>query len=176
MIFQKEDGVICLTDYDNTLVFPLLVEEIEMLRDDKNYFENYINLKYMADEFLPGTPIEEQYKLYKETKSNLPWLAIWVIVSAKDKTIVGTLDFKALPDENGEIEIGYYVSPSFRCRGFATTAVKLICDWAFENGAKKVVAETYKQNIASKKVLTNNDFDLKDCNNNLLIFEKSAQE
>ena len=43
MIFQKEDGAICLTDYDNTLVFPLLVEEIEMLRDDKNYFENYIN-------------------------------------------------------------------------------------------------------------------------------------
>lgn len=174
MIFEKEEGAICLTDYENTLVFPLTVEELELLQNDKNYFENYINLKYCGDEFLQNSPLEKQFELFKQSKSDLPWLAIWAIVSAKEQSIVGTINFKNIPDKNNQVQIDFFVSPQFRCRGFASTAVDLLSQWAFENHASKIIAKTQKSNLASKKVLTNNDFELAKTSEDLLIFEKHS--
>ena len=66
---------------------------------------------------------------------------------------------KALPDAEGQVEIGYALYPELENRGFMTEAVEAFCCWAFaQHSVKAILAETDLQNIASQKVLTKNAF------------------
>lgn len=66
----------------------------------------------------------------------------------EDGTCVGTLCFKGL-DEDGIVELGYGVEPSYEGRGYATEAVSAIAKWAStQEGVKRVEAETEPSNVA----------------------------
>ena len=72
---------------------------------------------------------------------------------------VGTGGFHGPPDENGEIEIGYAMLPSFREQGLATEAVQGLLDWAFEHPeVAKVRARTLPHLYASRRVLEKTGF------------------
>ena len=174
MYFIPEEGSISLFDNENIIIFPLLKEEIELLKNDKNYFENYINLKYDADfEFGENGYMQKQYELFKKSRAKLPWLSIWVIVSAKDKSIIGTINFKNAPSKDKSVEVGFFVNPFYRNQNYATTALKMLSQWAFKNGVKTISACTESTNIASQKVLTKPDFKLINAKNNYLFYSKN---
>lgn len=173
MYFIPEEDSVSLFDGDNVIIFPLLKEEIELLKNDKNYFENYINLKYDADfEFDENGYMQKQYELFKNSRAKLPWLSIWMIVSAKDKSIIGTINFKNSPSKDKIIEVGFFINPSYRNQNYATVALNLISRWAFDNGIKKITAQTEKNNIASQKVLKKNNFLLSSEQENNLYYSK----
>lgn len=66
---------------------------------------------------------------------------------------------KGEPDEKGEVEIGYGTYTDFQGRGFMTEAVGTIAKWALDQpGVNAVLAETGKENIASHKTLSKNNF------------------
>ena len=80
------------------------------------------------------------------------WYAIWMI-ELKDGTHIGELCFKGLSEE-GITEIGYGISEDYQGNGYATEAVSVLVNWAFEqDGVICVTAETEESNIASQKVL-----------------------
>lgn len=173
MLFMQEEGSICLFDNENILVFPLLIEEIELLKNDKNYFENYLNLKYEADyEFGENSYMTKQLEKFKNSNSDLPWRSIWAICSAKHKAIIGTINFKNQPDDKGNVEIYFSINPNYQGQNFATTAVKLISNWSFENGATSISALVQKDSIASKKVLLKNNFNVENLNDDFINFKK----
>lgn len=73
---------------------------------------------------------------------------------------VGTGGFHGPPDENGEIEIGYAMLPSFREQGMATEAVSGLVNWAFEHAeVQSVRARTYPHLYASCRVLEKTGFE-----------------
>ena len=57
-------------------------------------------------------------------------------------------------------EIGYWVSPSARGEGLASLAVRMISDFAFGIGFRRLFAITFPDNLASQKTLLNAGFEL----------------
>lgn len=54
---------------------------------------------------------------------------------------------------DGSVQIGYFLAPGARGRGYATRAVRLLMSWLFELGARKVFATTDPLNADSIAVL-----------------------
>ena len=81
----------------------------------------------------------------------------WLMVA--DGEVVGLCGHKGLPNEAGEVEIGYGVAPERRRRGYATRAVGVIIEAALADPAVRVLtAETALANHASQRVLEANGF------------------
>ena len=68
--------------------------------------------------------------------------------------LVGNGGFKGPPDSEGVVEIGYYVRPMHRGRGYGTEAVRRLVEHALSPaGVKLVIAQTQGANVASTKLL-----------------------
>lgn len=87
------------------------------------------------------------------------YFTLWTLLLKNDPHLVGDLCFKGLPNESGEIEIGYGTHTPYRGQGYMTEAVGGMVGWAFaQQGVKHMLAETEKTNPASIKILEKNGF------------------
>ena len=100
---------------------------------------------------------------------------MWMICSLSQRKIVGSIDFKDVPNLEKEVEIGYGINKKYWNQGYATLAVELICKFAKSEGIKKILATTTKDNIASQKVLDKNFFDKTKEDDLLFYFEKDLR-
>lgn len=104
----------------------------------------------------------EKLKLLETDPEQVGWRG-WVFLmgwtpGGPDRA-VGTGGFFGPPDETGEIEIGYSMSPSFREQGLATEAVGGLLDWAFQDSrVLSVRAVTEAHLYASRRVLEKSGF------------------
>ena len=80
--------------------------------------------------------------------------AMWLMkLKGEPDTIIGDLCFKGL-SEDGMVEIGYGVSPTYEHHGYATEAVRALVDWAAKRkDVESVEAEADESNAASICVL-----------------------
>jgi RimJ/RimL family protein N-acetyltransferase len=93
-----------------------------------------------------------------ETKNYL-YSTLWTAISKTENRMVADLCIIGEPNDNGEIEIGYGTYEGFQGKGFMTELVAGIIKWSkIQPRVKSVIACTSKDNIASFKVLQNNDF------------------
>ena len=89
-----------------------------------------------------------------ENKKDYLWFTNQEIVLKKENRIIGGLCFKGCPDEKGRVEIGYGMQDKYRCKGYATEAVKESINWAFSfNNVTEIIVETEKDNLPSHRVL-----------------------
>jgi len=101
-----------------------------------------------------------------EAREGLPWhLAalerdadqlLWrirFIIEAATNGVIGSINLKGLPSEDGDAEIGWgIVSEKRRC-GFASEATQAVIDWAFQSSAvRRVMATVPENNEASQRV------------------------
>ena len=85
---------------------------------------------------------------------NYVWHSFWFLIRRYDRVVVGSADFKDVPDAHGEVEIGYGLGDGFCKNGYMTEAVRAMCEWAFsQSGVKQILAETEPDNGASQRVL-----------------------
>ena len=85
---------------------------------------------------------------------NYLWLTNWQIILKSENKAIGSADFKNIPDENGQVEIGYGTNTSYQGQGYMTETVQALCEWAFmQKEVNCVIAETEKENYASQRVL-----------------------
>jgi len=86
-----------------------------------------------------------------------PWYTYWLIQIKEDGFGAGMVGFKGVPNQDGEVEIGYGIDPQYRGRGFMTEAVHALIAWAFQHPqCRSVIAPgTERTNIASNRVLKN---------------------
>jgi len=67
---------------------------------------------------------------------------------------VGNVSLHHLRDRHGTAEIGYWVAPDHQGQGYATSATRLILDYAFnERGLARVGGRAFATNEASQRVL-----------------------
>jgi ribosomal-protein-alanine N-acetyltransferase len=93
-----------------------------------------------------------------ETKNYL-FSTLWTAISKTENRMVADLCIIGEPNDNGEIEIGYGTYEGFQGKGFMTELVAGIIKWSkTQPRVKSVIASTNKDNIASFKVLQNNNF------------------
>ncbi len=169
MLFVQEEGSICFNDGQDVVVFPLMKEELKLLIEDQNYFENYLNLKYDAR---PLKEVKETYEFILAGIEEPTWAldTLWVVASIKYKSIVGTLSFKR---GESDIELNFYTHTPYRRQGIMTAGVKLVCDF-LKDKTNKITAYAPIDNVPAIKVLENNDFT-QFAKDNALYFEKEIK-
>ncbi|WP_431799530.1 GNAT family N-acetyltransferase [Halobacillus andaensis] len=112
-----------------------------------------------------------------EENSNYLGFGPWIIMDVNQERVIGDIGFKGVPDQEGNVELGYHVIEAERNQGFATEAVEKMCSWAFDDGkVKSVEAQCDKSNIPSQKVLINNGFAQTLSTRDMFTFKKVKQK
>ncbi len=82
------------------------------------------------------------------------WFTYWLIILRDTECGIGLVGFKGVPNERGEVEIGYGLAPEYEGQGYMTEAVCALTEWAFLRPDCRVIApNTSKTNLASQRVL-----------------------
>lgn len=89
-----------------------------------------------------------------------PWFTYWLIVLREEKVGAGLVGYKGVPNEQGEVEIGYGLDELYQRRGYMTEAVNTLNAWAFShpNVLAITAAHVLARNFASQKVLVKSGF------------------
>jgi len=100
----------------------------------------------------------------------LPWMKLayednylfytfWIVIDKTSEIIVAELGFKGIPNNKGEIEIGYGTMPDQQGKGYMTEAVAGMIQWAAGRAdVEYILAETDENNYASIRIVQKNGF------------------
>ena len=99
------------------------------------------------------------YEVMGGLDSASPWWSYQLVV---DGQTVGDIGFHGPLDEHQQVTIGYQVVPSAQRRGLATAACALLVQLAWSAGARRLLASTDADNVASQRVLQRNGFRTED--------------
>ncbi|WP_294139533.1 GNAT family N-acetyltransferase [uncultured Sanguibacteroides sp.] len=126
------------------------------------WVENISELEKKLVCFYKAEPIEGLFldivkgqleKTVKDSK-HYYWHSFWFLIRKSDRIVVGSADFKGLPNSDGEVEIGYGLGKKYEHNGYMTEAVMAMCHWALrQDGVTRVIAETELEGTASQKIL-----------------------
>ncbi len=84
---------------------------------------------------------------------------LWTALLKSENKMIGDICIIGEPNADGEIEIGYGTYDAYKGNGYMTEIVGGIVVWAKTQPlVKSIIAGTDKSNIASYKVLQNNNF------------------
>lgn len=137
-------------------LIPLTLNQLKLWIEDIYQLEKELDCSYMA-ESMEGfflQIVKGQYEITQRDPNNYLWHSFFFLVRKEDRVVVGSADFKDIPNENGEVEIGYGLGKEFEHNGYMTEAVKAMCGWALkQNGVTSVIAETDLEGLASQKIL-----------------------
>lgn len=90
---------------------------------------------------------------------NYLFYTFWIAIDNSSKIIVAELGFKGIPNNKGEIEIGYGTMPRQQSKGYMTEAVAGMIQWVSGRAdVEYVLAETNENNHASIRVVQKNGF------------------
>ncbi len=113
---------------------------------------------HLADGALPPPPVAQRALVYLRSGAAEPWCSVYYIVRESDGVVVGGCGFKHPPHE-GDVEIGYGVSPECRNQGAATAAVDALCRLAFAHASvTTVLAHINPDNLPSTRVVQKLNF------------------
>ncbi|MEH6945329.1 GNAT family N-acetyltransferase [Bacillus sp. JJ722] len=137
-------------------IIPLNSDNMKLLIESQNQMEKNLALRETAEfvdpELKPALEIRLS-KLLNDQKKYI-WHTNWAIVLKEINTYVGGIMIKGLPNENGEVVIGYYTIPRYQGNGYMTETVENIKRWLLNQpNVRTVIADTEKDNIASHRVL-----------------------
>lgn len=98
--------------------------------------------------------VRGQCEITAKDPENYFWHSFFLIIRKSDRVVVGSADFKNIPDENGEVEIGYGLGREFEHNGYMTETVRAMTEWALaQQKVNAVIAETEKDNKPSQHIL-----------------------
>lgn len=137
-------------------LIPLNAQNLRWSIEDRQKMERNLGVKITDTEL--EEPVKKamrtSLKMVLENKKDYLWSTSWEIILKIESRIIGGLCFKGFPDEKGRVEIAYGMQDEYRCKGYATEAVKELINWAFSfNNVTEVIAETEKDNLPSHRVL-----------------------
>lgn len=93
------------------------------------------------------------------SEDNYLFYTFWIVVDKTSEIIVAELGFKGIPNNKGEIEIGYGTMPEQQGNGYMTEAVAGMIQWAAGRvDVGYVLAETDENNHASIRIVQKNGF------------------
>ncbi|MEX3624904.1 GNAT family N-acetyltransferase [Viridibacillus arvi] len=155
-------------------LIPLNAENLNLFVNDIVGLQDALNLK--KDKISLDKEIIDAMK-YRLSKvlidpSNYYWHTNWLIVSMELNSIVGGIMLKGLPNENGEVIIGYFTISQYQCNGFMSETIKGLTSWILDQpDVIRVIADTEKDNKASHKVLEKNGAKLYNETEDLYFWE-----
>lgn len=141
---------------ERLILLPLTSELLELWLNDIPRLEKELDCTYRAEpmEGIFKEIVSGQLEAVRGDSGNYLWHSFWLLIRKADRTVVGAADFKAPPNENGEVELGYGLGKDFEHTGYMTETVRAMCEWARKQiGVKHIIAETDTDGFASQRVL-----------------------
>lgn len=156
-------------------IIALTPDQLETLSTKVSALEKEFNCSYEG-EAIEGSFQKILYEQSLKAKANRPfylWLTFWLIIKKEENKIIGTIDFKNIPNAQGEVEIGYGLGKSHEHFGYMTEAVGAFCAWTKkQKNVQYIIAETEGDNIPSQRVLQRCGFT-QQCNNKTILWKFS---
>ena len=119
----------------NLILYPLLPEQMNLLRDDPN--ELCRSLSLVPDDYAKyGEWVmlaEEQYRKMMADQEYMSFYTLWIITEKEDKHLVGYLYFLGRPSDTEAVELNGFIKPAYRRKGYMTEALNTLRGWAFAN-------------------------------------------
>ncbi|TSD63478.1 GNAT family N-acetyltransferase [Inquilinus sp. KBS0705] len=95
----------------------------------------------------------------------------WEVIIKAENVSAGGIGI-GYPDENGESVTGYCIDKQQHNKGYATEALKCLCEWGFTNPAIKTIwAETPPDNCPSQRILIKAGFSQTGTKDSNLVFK-----
>lgn len=142
-------------------IVPLNIEQMALLCEGQDKLEAALSLALSGagqDEHLKAA-FEEMYRLCLEHPNDYLWYTNWQIILIDENKSIGSIGFRGTANEKHEVEIGYGIDEAYQNRGYATEALKELCEWAFSQNAFYIQAQTEPDNEPSKKALEKCGFE-----------------
>ncbi|MGB4589545.1 MAG: GNAT family N-acetyltransferase [Clostridiaceae bacterium] len=141
---------------------PLSLIQLKLWVNEMKAFEKELNCSYKGQpvvDFILDHLIE-QIEAITHDETNYLYYTSWLIICKLNRIAVGSAAFKGMPNQSGEIEIGYGLGEDFEHHGYMTEAVKEMCRWGLEQeNVKQIIAETDLDGYASQRILERNGFE-----------------
>jgi RimJ/RimL family protein N-acetyltransferase len=107
---------------------------------------------------VPAEPLSADQAVRRCAQAEADWLAgaraALSIRDAVTDVFAGEIGLNYTEPPTGQAMIGYHLDPAWRGRGYASRAVRLLCEWAFERtGIARLIAGTAPENLGSQRVL-----------------------
>lgn len=149
-------------------LMPLSYAQAILFTQSRNDFETYIGLELSQFELNApegfSAELTESLNNYVIPKlkvhiEHYEWYSHWLIIHLQKKLIIGGIGMNGLPNEEGEVMIGYYIDKKFESQGYTTEALGELIKWIIKNpNVKSIIADTLTDGHASQKVLKKNGF------------------
>ena len=112
-------------------LIPLTWDQLKLWCYDIKSLEKELNCIYKAEpmEGIFFEIVKGQYEITKNDPQNYLYHTFFFIVRKEDRVVVGSADFKDVPNDKGEIEIGYGLGKEFEHNGYMTEAAEALCKW-----------------------------------------------
>lgn len=135
-------------------LIPFTLELLQLTLQSRQALADALHLAVPAD--WPGPDFEEILHLVERAFQELParqsWM--WLVAHRADRTLIGSAGFTDLPDERGQVELGYGLIPAYRGHGYATEATRALVAHALaQPGLARLFAECEDTNYPSQRVL-----------------------
>ena len=135
---------------------PLLPYQLKLCVENIPKLEKDLNCSYQAEpmEGLFLEIVKGQLEKTEKYSNDYLWHSFWFLVRKSDRVVVGSADFKDIPNTDQEVEIGYGLGKEFEHNGYMTEAVQAMCKWALkQENVSHIIAETDIDGFASQRIL-----------------------
>lgn len=135
---------------------PLLPYQLKLWVENIPKLEKDLNCSYQAEpmEGLFLEIVKGQLEKTEKYSSDYLWHSFCFLVRKSDRVVVGSADFKDIPNTDKEVEIGYGLGKEFEHNGYMTEAVQAMCKWALkQENVSHIIAETDIDGFASQRIL-----------------------
>lgn len=94
---------------------PLNVNQLKLWCEDIPALEKELNCTYQAEPMqgIFHQIVKEQLTAAENDPDNYVWHSFWFLIRKEDRTVVGSADFKDIPNADREVEIGYGLGKRF---------------------------------------------------------------
>lgn len=146
---------------ERLILVSLSLENFKLYLEDRKKLEENLGVVVTGEQTSPKKKkiFQEPYEKAKKDSANHLWYTHWQVILKEENRIVCGITFKGIPNDAGEVEIGYGTREGYKNKGYMTETVTRLVSWAFEQKEVNIVlAETNKDNNASQKVLDKSGF------------------
>lgn len=139
----KIDNLLSLSLFE-TKDAELLFNLIDRNRDHIGKWLKFPNITFSADD---SKRFIESVRL-RYARNEGYWLGIWM-----EETLVGSIGFLYLDQENKKTEIGYWIDKEYEGRGIISKSIKVLIEYAFNNYAlNKIEIGVATENLRSRSI------------------------
>ena len=134
-------------------LIPCTREHLEILLSSEKELAEHISVDLADNWLLFPESVRYSLKMIDDDERALIW-GMHLIIHMADNKLIGCGGYKGAPDDDGMVEFGYSIAPTYENQGYATEAARALIEKAFADPDVLMVdAHTLAEWNASTKIL-----------------------